>query len=57
METLLESRLWKSAMIWGVLTAVLGALILVWPGQSIQIASTLFGLVDQKTRSPGRSSL
>ena len=44
METLLESRLWKSAMIWGVLTAVLGALILVWPGQSIQIASTLFGV-------------
>jgi uncharacterized membrane protein HdeD (DUF308 family) len=44
METLLESRLWKSAMTCGVLTAVLGALILVWPGQSIQIASTLFGV-------------
>jgi len=44
METLLESRLWKSAMIWGALTVVLGALILVWPGQSIAIASTLFGV-------------
>ena len=44
MTTLLESRLWKSAMIWGALTVVLGALILVWPGQSIAVASTLFGV-------------
>ena len=44
METLLESKLWKFAMTWGVLTVVLGALILVWPGTSILIASTLFGV-------------
>lgn len=44
METLLKSKLWKVAMIWGVLTVVLGALILVWPGTSILIASTLFGV-------------
>ena len=44
METLLESKLWKFAMTWGVLTVVLGALILVWPGTSMLIASTLFGV-------------
>ena len=44
METLLESKLWKFAVTWGVLTVVLGALILVWPGTSILIASTLFGV-------------
>jgi len=44
METLLESKLWKFAMTWGVLTVVLGALILVWPCTSIHIASTLFGV-------------
>ena len=44
MKTLLESKLWKFAMIWGVLTVVLGALILVWPGTSMLIASTLFGV-------------
>jgi len=44
METLLESKLWKFAMTWGVLTVVLGAIILVWPGTSILIASTLFGV-------------
>jgi uncharacterized membrane protein HdeD (DUF308 family) len=44
METLLESRLWKFAMTWGVLSAVLGGLILAWPGTSILVASTLFGV-------------
>lgn len=44
METLLESRLWKFAMTWGLLSAVLGGLILAWPGTSIQVASTLFGV-------------
>jgi uncharacterized membrane protein HdeD (DUF308 family) len=44
METLLESRLWKFAMTWGALSAVLGALILAWPGTSILVASTLFGV-------------
>jgi uncharacterized membrane protein HdeD (DUF308 family) len=44
METLLESRLWKFAMIWGALSAVLGGLILAWPGPTILVASTLFGV-------------
>ena len=44
MEKLLENRLWKVATIWGALSAVLGALILVWPGTSIVVASTLFGV-------------
>jgi len=44
METLLESKLWKFAMIGGALSAVLGALILAWPGASILVASTLFGV-------------
>jgi uncharacterized membrane protein HdeD (DUF308 family) len=44
METLLESKLWKFTMTWGVLSAALGALILAWPGTSILVASTLFGV-------------
>src|SRR6478736_6647847 len=44
METLLESRLWKFAMTGGALSAVLGDLILAWPGTSILVASTLFGV-------------
>jgi len=44
METLLESKLWKFAMTWGALSAVLGVLILAWPGTSILLASTLFGV-------------
>jgi len=44
METLLESRLWKFAMTGGALSAVLGALILAWPGTSLLVASTLFGV-------------
>jgi len=44
METLLESGLWKFATTWGLLSAVLGGLILAWPGASILVASTLFGV-------------
>jgi uncharacterized membrane protein HdeD (DUF308 family) len=44
METLLESKLWKFALTGGVLSAALGALILAWPGTSILVASTLFGV-------------
>ena len=44
METLLESRLWKFAMFWGASSAVLGGLILAWPGTTILVASTLFGV-------------
>jgi uncharacterized membrane protein HdeD (DUF308 family) len=44
METFLESKLWKFAMTWGALSAVLGGLILAWPGTSILVASTMFGV-------------
>ena len=44
METLLESKLWKFATTWGALSVVLGALILAWPGTSMLVASTLFGV-------------
>jgi uncharacterized membrane protein HdeD (DUF308 family) len=44
METLLEGRLWKFATTWGLLSAVLGGLILAWPGTSLLVASTLFGV-------------
>ena len=35
--------LWKSMLAWGVLTAILGVVVLVWPGKSIVVASALFG--------------
>jgi uncharacterized membrane protein HdeD (DUF308 family) len=44
METLLESGLWKYAMTGGALSAVLGGLILAWPGTTLLVASTLFGV-------------
>ena len=44
MEKLLESKLSKFALVWGLLSVVLGALILVWPGTSMLVASTLFGV-------------
>jgi uncharacterized membrane protein HdeD (DUF308 family) len=31
-------------MVWGALSAVLGGLILAWPGTSLLVASTLFGV-------------
>ena len=35
--------LWKSMLAWGVLTLILGVVVLVWPGKSIVVASALFG--------------
>ena len=35
-------RLWKSVLSLGVLTVILGAAVLVWPGQSIVAAGILF---------------
>ena len=35
-------RLWKSVLSLGVLTVILGAAVLVWPGQSIVVAGILF---------------
>jgi uncharacterized membrane protein HdeD (DUF308 family) len=37
-------RLWKSVLSLGVLTVILGAAVLVWPGRSIVAASILFVL-------------
>jgi uncharacterized membrane protein HdeD (DUF308 family) len=37
-------RIWSSAMVSGVLAAILGAVILVWPGPSIVVASAVFGV-------------
>jgi uncharacterized membrane protein HdeD (DUF308 family) len=37
-------RLWKSTLALGVLTLVVGAAVLVWPGQSIVVAGVLFGI-------------
>ena len=37
-------RLWKSALALGVLTLGLGAVVLIWPGDSIVVASAVFGV-------------
>nr|MCW1957054.1 DUF308 domain-containing protein [Mycobacterium sp.] len=39
----LASRLWSTTLLSGVLTAILGVLILLWPGKSLIAASALFG--------------
>jgi uncharacterized membrane protein HdeD (DUF308 family) len=38
------SRLWKSTLALGALTLIVGAAVLVWPGQSIVVAGVLFGV-------------
>lgn len=44
MKTILEQQLWKWKLAAGVLTVVLGAIVLAWPGPSILVASTMFGV-------------
>ncbi len=44
MNTLVGQRLWKFKLMAGVLTIVLGTIVLAWPGPSILVASTLFGV-------------
>src|SRR5271157_202911 len=39
----LVSRLWTATLLSGVLTAILGVLVLVWPEKSLIVASALFG--------------
>lgn len=39
----LVSRLWSATLLSGALTALLGVLLLVWPGKSLIVASALFG--------------
>jgi uncharacterized membrane protein HdeD (DUF308 family) len=40
----LARHLWMSAVLIGVLTVILGAVILAWPGKSIIVAAVLFGV-------------
>jgi len=44
MNSLVGQRLWKWKLVGGVLAIVLGALVLAWPGPSILVAATLFGV-------------
>ena len=40
----MSKQLWKSALVSGILTLVVGGLVLALPQSSIQVAATLFGL-------------
>jgi uncharacterized membrane protein HdeD (DUF308 family) len=44
MNALLEQKLWKWKLVAGLLTVVLGGIVLAWPGPTILVASTLFGV-------------
>jgi len=44
MISVLSQQLWKGKLVSGVLTIVLGAMILAWAGPSILVASTMFGV-------------
>ena len=44
MKPILGQKLWKWTLVGGVLTAVLGGIVLAWPGPTILVASTLFGV-------------
>lgn len=37
-------HVWKAMLAWGVLTLILGVVVLVWPGKSILAAAVLFGI-------------
>jgi uncharacterized membrane protein HdeD (DUF308 family) len=41
--SVLVHRLWTSAVLFGVLTVILGVAVLAWPGPSILVAAGLFG--------------
>jgi uncharacterized membrane protein HdeD (DUF308 family) len=44
MDCTLGKQVWTGTLVWGVLTIVLGAMVLVWPGPTILVASTIFGV-------------
>ena len=44
MNNLLEQKLWNWKLVAGLLTVVLGGIVLAWPGPTILVASTLFGV-------------
>jgi uncharacterized membrane protein HdeD (DUF308 family) len=43
-KPILGQQLWKWTLAAGLLTIVLGGIVLVWPGPTILVASTLFGV-------------
>lgn len=38
------NHLWKSVLSWGVLTLIAGAVVLAWPGPSVDAVAILFGV-------------
>jgi uncharacterized membrane protein HdeD (DUF308 family) len=44
MNSVLAEQQWKAKLVAGVLTAILGGMVLAWPGPSILVAATLFGV-------------
>ena len=44
MNNFLEQKLWKWKLVAGLLTIVFGGIVLAWPGPTILVASTLFGV-------------
>ena len=44
MNSLIGQRLWKWKLVAGLLTIVVGAIVLAWPGPTILVTSTLFGV-------------
>jgi uncharacterized membrane protein HdeD (DUF308 family) len=44
MSSVLGQQLWKATLVCGLLTIVLGVMVLLWPGPSILVASTMFGV-------------
>jgi uncharacterized membrane protein HdeD (DUF308 family) len=44
MMSVVGQQLWKGPLVSGVLTIVLGAMVLAWPGPSILLASSMFGV-------------
>src|SRR6185437_10237789 len=43
-NSLVGQRLWKWNLVAGLLTIVMGAIVLAWPRPTILVASTLFGV-------------
>jgi uncharacterized membrane protein HdeD (DUF308 family) len=44
MNTPVAQRLWKWGPVVGLLTIVVGVMVLTWPGPSILVTATLFGV-------------
>src|SRR4029077_10767408 len=44
MISVLGQQLWKNKLVSGVLSIALGAMVLAWPGPTILVVATLFGV-------------